>query len=111
MRAWILTQLYTCPETGWLWPVCSAYGDHPVTIGDYGQGAWALCRMNIDFQHKEAMKLDPRCLYIGNDFDAPPQQMLDLYPHWLTGTYTMMGQCINQIAKWEPAYLCMDDGQ
>jgi hypothetical protein len=64
--------------------------------------------MNTTPQHVDAMKLDPRVQYIGTDWDKCPQRLIDMFPDWLNGTYTMMGQAVNRLAIWEPALLDVD---
>jgi hypothetical protein len=110
MKAWVLTQFYQCPEFDWPWPVCSSYGDAPYCpqqpVDPVNTGGWALVHMHTTYQHIEAMKLDPRVLYCGQDYDAPPQQMLDTYKQLLDPNvnYMFIGQVIAKLAQSEPCF-------
>jgi hypothetical protein len=114
MRIWVLSQFYICPEFGFIWPICSAYGDSPCCpwhpMDAVETGAWGLIRLSTTYQHIEAMKLDPRCLYVGGDYDTPHQQVLDTFSRWLdpNKTYMFMGQVICDLGKWSPTFLEVD---
>jgi hypothetical protein len=66
--------------------------------------------MSTTYQHIEAMKLDPRCLYVGQDYDSVPDEVFEYFGKWLVPNknYMFVGQVICDLGKWEPCFLEAD---
>jgi hypothetical protein len=107
MRVWMLTKFYDCPEFDWRWPVCHAYGFSPYCpMKPADPDGFALVKLDTTPQHVEAIKQDPRVIYCGKDYDAPPKELLALYAGMLDPavTYMFLGQVIARLAQQEPAF-------
>lgn len=106
-NVWVLTQFYDCPEFDWPWPVCTAYGDGHFCPGKPSPDSeWALVQMDTTPQHVDAMKEDPRVIYCGMDYDAPPAFMLEVFKDKINPAtnYMFIGQVVAALAQSEPAY-------
>lgn len=115
MRVWVMSQFYMCPEFDFIWPVCSAYGEgcncpwHTLDAVESGQ--WGLIRMSTTGEHIEAMKDDPRVLYVGDDWAPVHPKVIEIFGQWLdpTANYLFMGQVISKLAQWSPTFAGVDD--
>lgn len=61
---WMLSQCYTVPESGFIWPYCAAYSNGVVCPKfppeNPTSGGWALVRCRSSAQQIEAAAQDPR---------------------------------------------------
>jgi hypothetical protein len=112
---WMLSKFYTdesClihprPQVH---PVAHDYAESdfcPVRpgVGFADEDEWALVHVTTDSERIALAKQDPRIVYCGTAWDAPPQRLLDVYASRLAGSnYIMLGQVLLKLAEFEPLY-------
>lgn len=102
---WVLSKSYTAD--GGRFPVAWSYGHNHIAMG-YQENGWSLVYLTCDSHHIEFMLsgIDPNVLYVGTEWDEPPQLLLDTYQHVLPKgkTYLTVGQVLAQLGRWDARF-------
>lgn len=103
---WVLSKPYAAD--GGTFPVAWSYGHNHIAFGYQGNG-WSLVYLSCD-AHQAAFIVsgtDPNVVYVGTEWDAPPQLLLDTYSSSITPgkTYTSVGQVLADLGKADARFI------
>lgn len=103
---WVLSKPYTAP--GGAFPVAWSYGQNHVALG-YQDNGWCLVYLTCSTEQMQFILsgTDPNVVYVGTEWDAPPQLLLDTYKAQLptNQTFTAVGQVLAALGRSDPRFI------
>jgi hypothetical protein len=108
ITGWVLTKFDSGDDMNPLLPLVASMSIewHGTMMPDTADG-WALVWVRCDVVHLALIRQDPDMVWIGNEWDVIPAQVLSTYADKLDPavTYANMGQVLSKLGEWESRFL------